>query len=52
MGFITFRESLLNYKKEFQVSLTCFLINNAIHVQSQKYSSGVPYFIVKTDDDL
>ena len=49
--FISLKENLKS-QREYLVHLSCFIIEDTLHVYSQQYLNGAPLFLVKIFKDL
>ena len=50
--YIEMKENILTQKRNFAFPVIAYLLDNTIHIQSQKFLNGVPLFLVKIFDTL
>ena len=50
--FTSLKANLVKNQRESLVHLSCFIIEDALYVQSQQYLNGLPLFLVKIFKDL
>ena len=46
------KEIILNQKRDFDFPIIGYVVENKIHIQSQKFINGVPLFVIKIFDTL